>query len=106
MRYVNEIDWKIISGSLSFCFTVDALDVIVEYMNEKVNSENCLCFRKLGLLHSLTELVSRSDEFIVSHFEEMSKQEAFFDLSADELDKILASDTLKVCAMRNIYFQP
>ena len=75
---------------------LDALEVIISYLSEMLNSDNCLYFRRLGHLHSLPQLVAETDQYILDHFEEISEQDAFFDLRSDELDALFASDDLKV----------
>jgi len=75
---------------------LDTLQVIISYLSEMLNSENCLYFRKLGHLHSLPKLVAETDQYILEHFEEISEQDAFFDLKCEELDVLFASDELKV----------
>ena len=84
------------SNRLIVSFRADALEVIISYLSEMLNSDNCLYFRKLGHLHSLTKLVDETDQYILDHFEEIARQDAFFDLQSEEIDKLFASDNLQV----------
>jgi len=82
----------------------DALEVIISYLSKRLNSGNCLSFRKLGILHSLPKLVAKADQYILNHFEEISKQDMFYDLDAKEIEKVVASDQLKVCLVQQKFF--
>ena len=79
-----------------FVVILGALEVIVEYLNETLTVTNCLYFRKLGIVHSLSKFVDRADLFILKHFEEMIKQLDFFDFDCDGLARLCASDDLNV----------
>ena len=61
---------------------------------------NCLCFRKLGIAHSLENLIDQADLFILDHFEDIIKQSRFFDFDLDGLNKLCGSDDLNVSVSR------
>ena len=75
---------------------IGALEAVVQYLSETLAISNCLYFRKLGIIHSLSNLVNQADLFILKHFEKIIKQSEFFDFDLDGLTKLCASDDLNV----------
>ena len=72
------------------------MEAVVHYLSEALVVTNCLYFRKLGIVHSLRNLVDQADLFILKHFEEIIKQPEFLDFDLDGLTKLCASDDLNV----------
>ena len=81
----------------------DLHKVIVEYLNEVLNVQNGLQFRKLGVIYSLTGFVNNADKYILKHFQEFLLQKEFFNLNVDDLESLLESDDLNVEAETKVY---
>ena len=81
----------------------DLHKVIVEYLNEVLNVQNGLQFRKLGVIYSLTGFVNNVNKYILKHFQEFLLQKEFFNLNVDDLESLLESDDLNVEEETKVY---
>ena len=85
-------------------FVSGALEAVVQYLSEVLAVNNCLYFRKLGIVHSLRNLVDQADLFILKHFEEIIKQSEFLDFDLDGLTKLCVSDDLNVSELLSVNY--
>ena len=100
---ITEENISSILNAASLMQITDLLKIVVKYLCQFLNLNNCLRFRKLGVLHVLDKLVDEANQYILKHFEKISKQEEFYDLNVDEIEFILRSDNLAVDEEKQVY---
>ena len=100
---ITEENISSILNAASLMQIIDLLKIVVTYLCQFLNLNNCLRFRKLGVLHVLDKLVDEANQYILKHFEKISKEEEFYDLNIDEIEFILRSDDLAVDEEKQVY---
>ena len=100
---ITEENISSILDAASLMQITDLLEVVIKYLCQFLDLNSCLRFRKLGVLHSLDKLVDEANQYILKHFEELSKQEEFYDLNGNEMESLLISDYLAVKEEKQVY---
>jgi len=67
-----------------------------EFMASHLHPSNCVGVRNFAELHGHNELVTRADQFILHNFTLVAASEEFHEMTANNLEAIIASSYLNV----------
>jgi len=72
-----QLQYLVVHFIFIFYMISDALEVIVSYLSEMLDSGNCLRFKKLGYLHSLRKLIAEIDDIFLNIFKKFHSKMSF-----------------------------
>ncbi|KAG1669025.1 Kelch-like protein 1 [Nymphon striatum] len=84
-------------------FRGKVLEIAFNYIKDNLNIENALGIRDLCLSFDQLEIVENCDEFVVSHFEDVSKSQTFKQIKFKYLEQLIKSDDLVVKDEKRIF---
>ncbi|KAG1649785.1 Kelch-like protein 8 [Nymphon striatum] len=91
---------------LAKIFQLDrVLEIAFNYIKDNLNIENALGIRDLCLSFDQLEIVENCDEFVVNHFEDVSKSQTFKQIKFKYLEQLIKSDDLVVRRIFEIVVQ-
>lgn len=67
-----------------------------EFLFPHLTKENCIKIWKISVLHDCENLLEKSFEMMVEHFQHLCQSDEFYDLEAKELASIIKEDDLNV----------
>eukprot|EP00102_Acyrthosiphon_pisum_P008827 XP_003246059.3 PREDICTED: kelch-like protein 2 [Acyrthosiphon pisum] len=71
-------------------------DVCVEFLEQKLNTANCLAIREFADFYNCMELLSSSEEYIETHFLKVVEAEEFLSLSSEEMINLISRGDINV----------
>lgn len=73
------------------------------FLSRHIKPTNCLRIAPLAEQHNCELLLKKAQEVALKHFRQVSRNEYFVQLTADDLGKMLASDNLHVRSERDVF---
>jgi len=81
----------------------DVRDACCEFLQSQLHPTNCLGIRAFADLHGCLELLSCTESYIERHFTEVLECDEFFALSADQVARLISSDTITVPSEEKVF---
>ena len=82
----------------------DVKDACCEFMKSQLHPSNCLGIRAFADAHGCDQLYEIANSYTKNNFKDISKNQEFFLLNADQLREILASDDLNVAKEEEVFY--
>ena len=82
----------------------DVKDACCEFMKSQLHPSNCLGIRAFADAHNCDQLFEIANNYTKNNFADISKNQEFFLLNADQLKEILSSDDLNVTKEEEVFY--
>ena len=82
----------------------DVKKACCEFMKSQLHPSNCLGIRAFADAHGCDQLFQIADSYTKNNFKDISKNQEFFLLNADQLREILSSDDLNIIREEESFF--
>ncbi|KAM8967356.1 kelch-like protein 40 [Pelodytes ibericus] len=103
LHYIYTSEIEITESNVQDIFSVanmfqipSIFTVCVSFLQKKLCLSNCLAIFRLGLMLDCPRLAVSARDFLCDRFNLVTRDEEFFQLSADELIAVISSDSLNV----------
>ncbi|KAG0425445.1 hypothetical protein HPB47_027390 [Ixodes persulcatus] len=81
----------------------DVQEACCEFLQGQLHPSNCLGIRAFADLHGCLDLLSHCDTYIEQHFVEVTENEEFLALSANQVAHLISSDRLSVPSEEQVF---
>ncbi|XP_078392744.1 kelch-like protein 40b [Cetorhinus maximus] len=103
LRYIYTSEVQLSDNNVQDIFTAanmfqipSIFTVCISYLQKRLGLSNCLAIFRLGLMLDCPRLAVGARDFVCDHFNLISKDQDFLQLSPNEIIAIVASDSLNV----------
>lgn len=100
---VTEENVQVLLAAANLLQLTDVRDACCDYLQSQLDPSNCLGIREFADIHGCVDLFNYTDSYIQQHFSEVIQFEEFLNLSADQVEAFVKSDSLSIPSEEKIF---
>jgi len=100
---VTEENVQVLLPAANLLQLTDVRDACCEFLQSQLHPTNCLGIRAFADLHGCLDLLSSTESYIERHFTEVLECDEFYALTADQVARLISSDTITVPSEEKVF---
>ncbi|KAG5676178.1 hypothetical protein PVAND_006027 [Polypedilum vanderplanki] len=100
---VTEDNVQMLLTAANLLQLTDVREACCDYLQSQLDPSNCLGIREFADIHGCVDLFNYADSYIEQHFSEVIQFEEFLNLSADQVEAFVRSDSLSIPSEEKIF---
>lgn len=100
---VTEENVQVLLTAANLLQLTDVRDACCDYLQSQLDPSNCLGIREFADIHGCVDLFNYADSYIEQHFSEVVQFEEFLNLTAEQVEAFVKSDSLSIPSEEKIF---
>jgi kelch-like protein 2/3 len=100
---VTEENVQVLLTAANLLQLTDVRDACCDYLQSQLDPSNCLGIREFADIHGCVDLFNYADTYIEQHFSEVIQFEEFLNLTHDQVEAFVRSDSLSIPSEEKIF---
>lgn len=100
---VNEENVQVLLTAANLLQLTDVRDACCDYLQSQLDPSNCLGIREFADIHGCVDLFNYADSYIEQHFSEVVQFDEFLNLTAEQVEAFVKSDSLSIPSEEKIF---